>query len=237
MTSGADGATSCPPKKLKNPPPDDASSLKKYFEPDLVCTTDPPTALPTIGEVVTGAPSSKLLEPLMNPEMVLSLFKDHLLIFGTPRGAVGAAFFAGGAATAVFGAVESSFGSPSPNNENVGLGRARLGVVGTSSLGRICLGLEACCCFCRSISSCLWYRSNSTCFLFSALSLLSSSRASRASSEACFLASLCAAAFHRVPKDHRKSAKFGVGMKNQHQTNLPSAAMRRFSSASLSDLA
>ena len=147
----------------------------------------------------------------MNPEMVLSLFKDHLLIFGTPRGAVGTAFFAGGAATAVFGAVESSFGSPSPNNENVGLGRAILGVVGTSSLGRICLGLEASCCFCRSTSSCLWYRSNSTCFLFSALSLLSSSRASRclvASSEACFSASLCAcarasrlaAAFQHVPQ-------------------------------------
>jgi hypothetical protein len=68
------------------------------------------------------------------------------------------------------------------------------------------LGLEASCCFCRSTSSCLWYRSNSTCFLFSALSLLSSSRASRASSEACFSASLCAAAFHRVRKDHRKSA-------------------------------
>ena len=39
------------------------------------------------------------------------------------------------------GAVISSFGSPSPNNENVGLGTDTLGADSTSSFGATCLGL------------------------------------------------------------------------------------------------
>ena len=37
------------------------------LDPDLVLTTVPPTALPTIGLVVTGSPSPKEFEPEMTP--------------------------------------------------------------------------------------------------------------------------------------------------------------------------
>ena len=38
-----------------------------YFDPDLVRTTVPPTALPAMGLVVTGSPSPKDVEPEITP--------------------------------------------------------------------------------------------------------------------------------------------------------------------------
>ena len=162
--AGAGGAAGvAPPNRPPNKPPSDGaaaapSSPKKYLEPDLVRTTVPPTAFPAMGEVVTGAPSWKALEPLMNPDTVPSPFSFHLLRVGTPRGAMGAffaggaffatgAFFAGGGARA--GAVFSSFDSagappPSPNSEKVGRGPA--------GLGASSLAFRASC-FCWSASS------------------------------------------------------------------------------------
>jgi len=116
------------------PPPEGAmlpSSPKKYLDLDLVCTTLPLAAFPIIAEVVTGAPSSKLGEPLMNPEMVLSLFKLHLFNVGTPRGAVETLLTGCGAAGADSFFCSSFFCSgglpPSPNSEKVGLGPDSLG--------------------------------------------------------------------------------------------------------------
>jgi len=56
--------------------------------------------LPVRGDVVTGAPSLKSADPLMNPEIVLSLFNVHFSIVATPRGAIGTFAFATGAGLA-----------------------------------------------------------------------------------------------------------------------------------------
>jgi len=74
----------------------------------------------------------------MKPEIVLSLFNFHLFIVGTPRGAVETDGFAGEAATAILRVVVSSFGSPNPNNDNVGLEPDGRDEVCTSFFCKLC---------------------------------------------------------------------------------------------------
>ena len=106
------------------PPPvrDVSSSPKKYLEPDFVLTTVLLFASPTIAEVVTGSPSLNALDPLIKPEILLSLgLNFHFEIVGTPRGALAA-----GAVLAMMGAsgadslVAAGAPPPIPNNEKVG---------------------------------------------------------------------------------------------------------------------
>jgi len=85
--------------------------LKKYLDPDFVTTTFPPTAFPLMGEVVTGSPSLKALDPLMTPEMDPSGDCFHLEMTGTPRGA---------AEVAAGADLSGSSPPPNPNNEMVG---------------------------------------------------------------------------------------------------------------------
>ena len=60
---------------------------KKYFEPDSVVTTVPPTALPLIGDVVIGSPSLNLPDPEITPVIEPSRPCFHFDMTGTPRGA------------------------------------------------------------------------------------------------------------------------------------------------------
>lgn len=53
----------------------------------MVVTTVPPTALPLMGEVVTGSPSLNELLPEITPVIEPSRACFHLEITGTPRGA------------------------------------------------------------------------------------------------------------------------------------------------------
>lgn len=74
-----------------------------------------------IAEVVTGAPSLNEGDPLMRPEIVLSLSSFQFVIVGTPRGALTdfATDFALGV-DAGSGA-DGPVSPPSPKRENVGL--------------------------------------------------------------------------------------------------------------------
>jgi len=74
-------------EKREKPLSSGAGSSRKYFEPDLVCTTDPVDASPVMDEVVTASPSSNDGDPLMTPDMLPSLFCFQLLTVGTPLGA------------------------------------------------------------------------------------------------------------------------------------------------------
>jgi len=178
--------------------------LKKYFDPDFVTTTFPPTAFPLMGEVVTGSPSLKALDPLMIPEIDPSGDCFHLEMTGTPRGA----------ADAEAGAdlVESS-SPPNPNNETVG--RPATGV--TAGLlvsfdltgatlsspppnpnkgmegrpftgGTATFDLLACLDLAARASSAFFFASSCACFLSSAMRCFSAKAACRASSCLAFLA-------------------------------------------------
>ena len=61
--------------------------MATHLDPDFVVTTVPPTALPLIGEVVTGSPSPNALEPEITPVIEPSRACFHFEITGTPRGA------------------------------------------------------------------------------------------------------------------------------------------------------
>jgi len=74
-------------EKREKPLSSGAGSSRKYFEPDLVCTTDPEDASPVMDEVVTASPSSNDGDPLITPEMLPSEFCFQLLTVGTPLGA------------------------------------------------------------------------------------------------------------------------------------------------------
>jgi hypothetical protein len=81
-----------------------------HLDPDLVVTTAPPTALPVMGDVVTGAPSSNAGLPEITPVIEPSRACFHLDMTGTPRGALEA-----GVAEAVEESPESDLPPPNPN--------------------------------------------------------------------------------------------------------------------------
>ena len=58
-----------------------------YLDPDLVETTVPPTALPFMGDVVTGSPFLNALDPEILPVIEPSRSCLHWDMTGTPRGA------------------------------------------------------------------------------------------------------------------------------------------------------
>mmetsp|Transcript_21220 Transcript_21220/g.28231 ORF Transcript_21220/g.28231 Transcript_21220/m.28231 type:complete len:212 (-) Transcript_21220:127-762(-) len=111
-----------PPNNPKSPAAGLAFSLlcssKKYLDPDVVCTTAPPTPSPVIGDVVIASPLWKAEEPVINPDMEPSRFCLHFDIVGTPLGAtdLGEGFGAGteGDVSAVF------CGPPKPNRDTDG---------------------------------------------------------------------------------------------------------------------
>ena len=65
---------------------------KIHLDPDLVTTVVPGCALPLIGDVVTGAPSSNPRPPEITPVIEPSRFTFQFDRRGTPRGALEADF-------------------------------------------------------------------------------------------------------------------------------------------------
>jgi len=207
-----------PPKKEKTPPDlDVSSSPKKYLDPDLVLTTELLVAAPTIVEVVTGSPSLKAPDPLMNPDTAPSSSSFHLEMVGTPRGALAAA--AGGADPASGAAPAACLGAPppSPNSEMVGRPLTGGTLTGVPASG-VAFAFDAaffflgCAIFCavnegataprdgRTFAGCSFFVGSfflagaaaeaKTAFAASAALLISASRASRAlRSSACCLSS------------------------------------------------